>query len=557
MFSKETYISRRQELKKLVKSGVIILFGNNNSPCNFPNNGYYPFRQDSTFLYYFGLQRDGLVGVIDIDNDIETLIGDDIDLVDIVWYGSVDSVHDLAAQVGVHNSAPMKTLKTICNDAMSKKRKIHILPPYRYDIKLQVFDLLGIHPNQQKEEASMNLIKAVVKMRSTKTQEEIEELERAAVIGYKMHTTAMKLVRPGVTEKYVAGQVSGIAHSYGAMVSFPTIFSQHGEIQHGYPSMNLLEEGMDLIKAVVKMRSTKTQEEIEELERAAVIGYKMHTTAMKLVRPGVTEKYVAGQVSGVAHSYGSMVSFPTIFSQHGEIQHGYPSMNVLEEGRLALCDAGAETMNNYCSDNTRTMPVSGKFSQRQLEIYSIVEECHDHALDVAKPGVKWADVHFSVCRLLFDRMKELGLAKGDTEEAVKAGAHAMFLPHGLGHMMGMDVHDMENLDQINVGFDEEVRPNLEQFGTNCLRMGRRLQEGFVVTDEPGVYFIPALIDDWKASGHCAEFLNFDKIETYKDFGGIRIEDDVLITKDGCRFLGKDRIPYHPKDVEEFMAANKE
>lgn len=237
------------------------------------------------------------------------------------------------------------------------------------------------------------------------------------------------------------------------------------------------------------MRSTKTQEEIEELERAAVIGYKMHTTAMKLVRPGVTEKYVAGQVSGIAHSYGAMVSFPTIFSQHGEIQHGYPSMNVLEEGRLALCDAGAETMNNYCSDNTRTMPVSGKFSQRQLEIYSIVEECHDHALDVAKPGVKWADVHFSVCRLLFDRMKELGLAKGDTEEAVKAGAHAMFLPHGLGHMMGMDVHDMENLDQINVGFDEEVRPNLEQFGTNCLRMGRRLQEGFVVTDEPGVYFI--------------------------------------------------------------------
>ena len=235
MFSKETYISRRQELKKLVKSGVIILFGNNNSPCNFPNNGYYPFRQDSTFLYYFGLQRDGLVGVIDIDNDIETLIGDDIDLVDIVWYGSVDSVHDLAAQVGVHNSAPMKTLKTICNDAMSKKRKIHILPPYRYDIKLQVFDLLGIHPNQQKEEASMDLIKAVVKMRSTKTQEEIEELERAAVIGYKMHTTAMKLVRPGVTEKYVAGQVSGVAHSYGSMVSFPTIFSQHGEIQHGYP----------------------------------------------------------------------------------------------------------------------------------------------------------------------------------------------------------------------------------------------------------------------------------------------------------------------------------
>ena len=212
-------------------------------------------------------------------------------------------------------------------------------------------------------------------------------------------------------------------------------------------------------------------------------------------------------------------------------------------------DCGAETINNYCSDNTRTFPVNGKFTDRQLEIYSIVEACHDHALDVAKPGVKYMDVHFSICRLMTERLKELGLMKGDVDEAVAAGAHAMFLPHGLGHMM-------EGLDQINVGFDEETRPRLDQFGTNCLRMGRRLEEGFVVTDEPGIYFIPALIDDWKASGHCAEFLNFDKIETYKDFGGIRIEDDILITKDGCRFLGKDRIPYHPKDIEAYMAENK-
>lgn len=312
---------------------------------------------------------------------------------------------------------------------------------------------------------------------------------------------------------------------------------------------------MPLINAVVKMRSTKTQEEIEELERAAVIGYRMHTTAMRLTKPGVTEKFVGGQVDGIANSYGSKVSFPTIFTQHGEIMHGNPSTALLESGRLALCDCGAETINHYCSDNTRTFPVNGKFTQRQLEIYSIVEACHDLALDVAKPGVKYADVHFAICRLMFDRLKELGLAKGDTQEAVAAGAHAMFLPHGLGHMMGMDVHDMENLDQINVGFDDETRPNLEQFGTNCLRMGRRLQEGFVVTDEPGIYFIPALIDDWKASGHCAEFLNFDKIETYKDFGGIRIEDDLLITADGCRFIGKDRIPYHPADVEAFMAGN--
>ena len=467
MFSKETYINRRAELKKLVKSGVIILFGNNESPNNYPANAYYPFRQDSTFLYYFGQQRDGLVGVIDVDNDTETLIGNDIDIEDIVWYGSVDSVSDLAAQVGVSDSAPMAALRTICNEALRQKRTIHFLPPYRYDIKLQIFDLLGIHPNQQKESASMELIQAVVKMRSVKTQEEIEEMERAAEIGYKMHTTAMKLIRPGVTEKYVAGQVDGIAHSYGAQVSFATIFSQHGEIMHGNPSLALLESG-----------------------------------------------------------------------------------------RLALCDTGAETVNNYCSDNTRTMPVSGKYTQRQLEIYSIVEACHDLVLNVAKPGVKYMDCHFAVARLMTERLKELGLMKGDTEEAVHAGAHAMFLPHGLGHMMGMDVHDMENLDQINVGFDEETRPILDQFGTNCLRMGRRLEEGFVVTDEPGIYFIPALIDDWRKSGHCAEFLNFDLLETYKDFGGIRIEDDILITKDGCRFLGENRIPYHPQDVEAFMANNE-
>lgn len=313
---------------------------------------------------------------------------------------------------------------------------------------------------------------------------------------------------------------------------------------------------MELIKAVVSMRSVKEQQEIEELERAAEIGYLMHTTAMRLTRPGVTEKFVGGQVDGIAHSYGAMTSFPTIYSQHGEIMHGNPSMSVLQAGRLALCDAGAETINNYCSDNTRTMPVSGTFTQRQLEIYSIVEACHDHVLEVAKPGVKYFDVHLAVCRLMTERLKELGLMKGDTDEAVAAGAHAMFLPHGLGHMMGMDVHDMEGLGQTNVGFDEETRPNLKQFGTNALRMGRRLQKGFVVTDEPGIYFIPALIDEWKADGHCKEFINFDLLETYKDFGGIRIEDDILITEDGCRFIGEKRIPYHPKDVEAFMQNNQ-
>ena len=466
MFSKDTYISRRAELKRLVGSGVVILFGNNESPANYPANAYSPMRQDSSFLYYFGQHREGLVGVIDIDSDSEMLLGDDIDVEDIVWMGFTPSVADLAAEVGITKTAPVKELKAICDKAIAQKQIIHFLPPYRYDTKILIMDLLGIHPNQQKEKASLRLIQAVVKMRATKEPQEIEAIERACNVGYNMHTLAQILIKPDVTERFVAGQVDGIARS--------------------------MAQGN---------------------------------------------------------------SFATIFSQHGEIMHGAPSDAALEDGRLVLCDAGCE-LDDYCSDHTRTMPVNGKFSQRQLEIYSIVEECHDYVLEVAKPGVKYMDVHFAVCRRMTERLKELGLMKGDTDEAVAAGAHAMFLPHGLGHMMGMDVHDMEGLGQIYVGFDEETRPNLEQFGTNCLRMGRRLEEGFVVTDEPGIYFIPALIDDWKSSGHCKEFLNFDMLETYKDFGGIRIEDDILITNDGCRFLGNKRIPYHPQELEDFMKQKK-
>lgn len=465
MFSKDTYVRRRAELKRLVGEGIIVLFGNNEAPANYPANGYSPFRQDSSFLYYFGQHRDGLVGVIDVDNDVEMLIGDDIDIEDIVWMGFVPSVSHLAAEVGISQTAPMKELKNICERAQKGQRKVHYLPPYRHDTKIQIMDLLGIHPSQQKEAASLTLIKAVVKQRSTKEPQEIEAIERACHVGYLMHTTAQRTIKPGLTERYVGGQVDGIARS--------------------------MAQG---------------------------------------------------------------VSFATIFTQHGEIMHGSPSDAPLEAGRLALCDAGCE-LDDYCSDHTRTMPVSGKFTQRQLEIYSIVEACHDYVLEVAKPGVKYADVHFSVCRLMAQKLKELGLMKGDIDEAVRAGAHAMFLPHGLGHMLGMDVHDMEGLGQIYVGFDEETRPNLEQFGTNCLRMGRRLEEGFVVSDEPGIYFIPHLIDLWRKEQHCAEFLNFDLLEQYKDFGGIRIEDDLLITNDGCRFMGSERIPYHPKEIEELMENN--
>lgn len=461
MFSKETYINRRKALKELVGNGLVIILGNNDSPANYPNN-CYTFRQDSSFLYFFGAKRDGLAGAIDIDNDKEYFLGNDIDIDDIVWYGSVESIRDMADMVGVAQTAPFNKLTELVAQAKQTGQKIHFLPPYRHDHMIQQEELLGIKPSQQKEASSM-----------------------------------------------------------------------------------------ELIKAVVTLRSTKSDEEIKEIERACSIGFKMHTTAMKLAQPGVTEHFIGGTIDGIANALGDKVSFSSIVTMHGEILHGAPKMNYLEAGRLLLVDAGAETINNYCSDHTRTTPVSGKFTHRQRDIYTIVEQAHDLALKKAKPGVLWYDVHMDVCRLITNGLKDLGLMKGDTEEAVASGAHALFLPHGLGHMMGMDVHDMENLGQTNVGYDEEIQPST-QFGTASLRMGRRLQKGFVVTDEPGIYFIPDLIDNWKANNINSDFLNFDVIEKYKDFGGIRIEDDVLVTENGVRFLGKDIIPYHADDVEKYV-----
>lgn len=455
-------MARRQALSRLVESGLVLLFGNNDSPANYPSNAY-KFRQDSAFLYFFGQHRDGLVGVIDVDQHTETLVGNEIDIDDIVWFGSVKSVSAMAEECGVGATAPMSSLADMVQKALKAGRQVHFLPPYRYDTQIQIMDLTGIHPSKQREAASM-----------------------------------------------------------------------------------------PLIQAVIKLRSTKSAEEIAEIERACAIGYKMHVTAMKMCRPGVTEQAIGGAIDGVAYAEGCMPSFQSIVTMHGEIMHGNPSPRQLESGRLMLCDAGAETNENYCSDNTRTTPINGHYTQRQRDIYSIVSDCHDLVLDVARPGVKWWDVHFDVCRLMTNRLKELGLMKGDTEEALRAGAHALFLPHGLGHMMGMDVHDMEGLGQTNVGYDDEVRPS-SQFGTASLRFARKLEPGFVVTDEPGIYFIPDLIDLWKREGHNAEFLNFEEIEKFKDFGGIRIEDDVLITENGCRFLGEQRIPYHMDEVEQFLA----
>ena len=464
LFSKETYITRRATLRQKVGSGLIVIMGNNEAPCNYPANVYGPFRQDSSFLYFFAQHREGLVGVIDADTGEEWLIGDDQDIEDIIWTGFVPSVHDLALEAGIGQSAPMSTLKSLIDGAQAKGKTVHYLPPYRHDTMIQLADLLGIHPLETRAKASVALIKAVVDMRAVKTAEEIAEIERAMAIGYAMHTAAMQAVRPGNTEKAIAGLMEGIAVSQGAKVSFNSIVSQHGEIFHGSPSL----------------------------------------------RP-------------------------------------------LEEGRLLLVDAGAETVNHYCSDNTRVTPVSGKFTARQRDIYDIVVACHDLVIAKARPGVKWLDMHLDVCRLMTERLKDLGLMKGNVEDAVAAGAHAMFLQHGLGHMMGMDVHDMEGLGQVYVGFDDEVRPST-QFGTNCLRCGRRIQPGWVLTDEPGIYFIPALIDQWRGEGLHKEFINYDLLDTYRDFGGIRLEDDLLITPDGCRVLGQQIIPYHADDVEAFVAS---
>ncbi len=467
MFSKEIYVKRREELRKLVGKGLIVLFGNNEAPKNYPANGYAPMRQDSSFLYYFGQHREGLVGVLDVESGQDMLLGDDVSVEDIVWLGSVGSVKSLAERVGVEKTAPMEELNTIVRKAQASGQFIHYLPPYRHDTMIQIMYLMAIPPVEQKEKASLALIKAIVEMRLKKSQEEIALIDDACDVGYLMHTKAMSLARPGVKDTYIAGQMDGIALSYAQGVSFPTICTQRGEIMHGIPQDVLLEDG-----------------------------------------------------------------------------------------KLLLCDAGCEK-DDYCSDNTRTMPINGKFSQQQREIYEIVEECHDKALELARPGVKWMDVHFDICRLMSARLKDLGLMMGDTDEAVEKGAHALFMPHGLGHNMGMDVHDMEGLGQVYVGFDDEVRPRLDQFGTDALRMGRRLKEGYVVSDEPGIYFIPALIDSWREKGLHTEYIDYDRLEAYRGFGGIRIEDDLLITSDGCRFLGRKRIPYHIEDVERYMAEHRE
>ena len=461
MFETSVYKNRRARLKEKVKSGLVLILGNGEAPANYTDNTY-KFRQDSSFLYFFGLNQPGFAGVIDIDSGDEYIFGNDVDMDDIIWMGPQPSVKDMAARVGVSKTAPFARLADCMKTAISQGRRIHFLPPYRFRNMLLLEELLGI--------------------------------------------------RPALVKNYAS---------------------------------------LELIKAVVDLRSVKEPCEIEEITKACNIGYEMHTAAMRNCKPGVKEQYIAGLIEGIAASYGSMVSFPVILSQNGETLHNHDHSQILQEGRMMLTDAGAEEVSHYCSDFTRTVPVGGKFLTRQKEVYNIVLAANNKAIEIAKPGVTYQYVHLEVCKVLAQGLKDLGLMKGDVNEAVAAGAHALFMPHGLGHMMGLDVHDMEDLGQIYVGYDDETRP-IDQFGTSSLRMGRRLQEGFVITDEPGCYFIPALIDQWRAQGMHKEFLNFDKIETFKDFGGIRLEDDILIIPGGSRFLGDKRTPITVEEVEEIM-----
>lgn len=457
MFESNVYVQRRKKLLNSLHGGVILLVGNVDLPMNYPANTFH-FRQDSSFLYFFGLDLPGLAAVIDVESGEEIIFGNDVEIEDIIWMGPQVPLKEQAHTTGVHTTRPFSEIFGYIGKFIQSGRMIHFLPPYRAENKLFLQQLLGIDPSRQKDYASV-----------------------------------------------------------------------------------------ELIKAIVALRSVKEPWEIAEIEKACEIGHQMHVTAMKMAKPGAWEQTLAGHIEGIALGGGGMLSFPVILSQNGETLHNHDHSQYLKEGRLLLVDAGAETGMHYASDFTRTIPVGGKFSQRQREIYDIVLAANNKATEMIRPGVTYLSVHLAVSEVIAAGLKDLGLMKGDIMEAVAKGAHALFFPHGLGHMMGLDVHDMEDLGQIYVGYDEETRP-VQQFGTAYLRMGRRLEPGFVVTNEPGIYFIPALIEKWRSEKINHEFIDFSRLESYLDFGGIRLEDDILVTNNGSRILG-DRVPVLPSEVE--------
>lgn len=461
MFKKDVYVKRRNVLRGKMSSGLVLLPGHPDSPMNAPANILH-FRQDSSFLYYFGLDFPNVIGVLDIDNNKDYLFADDVDLDDIIWMGPQETLKEIGAKVGVDNTDAFNKVADLLSEAIQQGRKIHFLPQYRAENVILLEKLLGIHPSR--------------------------------------------------TANYVSEE---------------------------------------LIKAVVSQRSIKDHYEIEELDRAANIGYQMHVTAMRMAKPGVYEREIAGKIEGIALAYGGMLSFPAILTINGQTLHNHYHGNQMKQGDLMLCDAGAETETHYASDFTRTVPVGGKYTAQQKDIYDIVLHANNRAFKNIKPKVTYQEIHTIAARTIAEGLKGLGIMKGDVNEAVEQGAHAMFMPHGLGHMMGLDVHDMEAIGENYVGYDDEVKRS-NVFGHSGLRLGRRLQPNFVLTNEPGIYFIPELIDRWKADKKFTEFINYEKVEAYRDFGGIRLEDDILITESGCRLLGDRRLPITTEDVEAEM-----
>lgn len=457
MFNRQVYVQRREKLHQLMKSGIALFIGNTDSPMNYPANPYH-FRQDSDFLYFFGLDMPGLTGFMDFDSGKDMIFGNDADMDDIIWMGPQPKISELAEKCGVAFTAPSSKLEEVTTVAISKKRTVHFLPPYRAETKMTLGSLLKENPCGMKTKASEKLIKAVISMRSVKELIEIEEIEKALEIAFEMHTTAMKMCKPGVKEQEIFGVIEGIALSKGGGVSFPVILSINGQTLHNH-------------------------------------------------------------------------------------DHG----NILKPGRMMVTDAGAETNLHYASDITRTTPVGGRFNSKQKDIYEIVLRANTESIKAAAPGKSNLDLHLNACKIIASSLKDLGLMKGDAAEAVSAGAHALFMPHGLGHLMGLDVHDLEALGEDFAGYNDEIKRS-SQFGLAFLRFALPYRSGHVFTVEPGIYFIPQLIDLWKSENRHSDFINYDEVEKWRDSGGIRIEDNVLITEKGSRLLGRP-VPKTVKEIE--------
>lgn len=454
MFSKETYIARRTQLKKTIGSGLLLFLGNEECGVNYADNTY-PFRQDSTFLYYFGLSYAGLSAVIDIDNNKEIIFGDELTIDSIVWMGQQPTLIEKCERVGITHMIPSNATEIYLKDAIQKGQKIHYLPPYRPEHQLKLFAWTGEHPTVQ--QASLPFIMAVINQRNYKSEEEVAEIEKACIVTADMHLTAMRTVRPGILESEVAAAVAEVALAANYQLSFPIIATINGQTLHNH-------------------------------------------------------------------------------------HHG----NKIKSGDLFLLDAGAETEMGYAGDMTSTIPADATYTTRQKEIYDIVIASHEASIKELRPGVTFESVYDTSAKVIVEGLKSLGFMRGDAAEAVKAGAHALFYPHGLGHMMGLDVHDMENLGEIYVGHNGQ--PKSTQFGRKSLRLGRMLEPGFVHTIEPGIYFIPELIDLWRSERKFEEFINYEKVVTYKDFGGIRNEADYLITPNGSQLLGK-QLPRTTEEIE--------